>query len=291
MPMPPPGVYAPLLTLYDAGEEIDVAATAALGRRLVDAGLHGLVVSGSTGEFHLHTPVERQVLLEAVIAACPGTPVLVQVGAPAQRDAMALAAHAVAAGATGVMLITPYYNRVGPKELAAFARAVHGAAGGLSLIAYTMPAMAGSQWPLELLRELAAEGVVGGVKESADEVGRFLQILNGCPPPFAAFCGTPPLLIPAVLAGGHGGILAIANAVPERCAAVYAAAAAGEGRRAAELFAPLVPLIAAVRAAGAAPTGLRAAAALRFGIGTATRRPLMPVADDAAIRAALDGAT
>ena len=121
MPMPPPGVYAPLLTLYDAGEEIDVAGTAALGRRLVDAGLHGLVVSGSTGEFHLHTPVERQVLLEAVIAACPGTPVLVQVGAPAQRDAMALAAHAVAAGAAGVMLITPYYNRVGPKELADFA--------------------------------------------------------------------------------------------------------------------------------------------------------------------------
>jgi dihydrodipicolinate synthase/N-acetylneuraminate lyase len=252
--------------------------------------MHGLVVSGSTGEFHLHTPVERQALLEAVIAACPDTPVLAQVGAPAQRDAVALAGHAVAAGAAGVMLITPYYNRVGAKELASFARAVCGAAGGLSLIAYTMPAMAGSQWPLEVLRELAAEGVVGGVKESADEVGRFLQILDACPPPFAAFCGTPPLLIPATLAGGHGGILAIANAVPERCVAVYEAAAAGEGRRAAELFAPLVPLIAGVRAAGAAPTGLRAAAALRYGIATATRRPLAPVADDSGIRAVLDRA-
>jgi len=290
MPMPPPGVYAPLLTLYERGEEIDLAATAALARRLVDAGLHGLVVAGSTGEFHLHTPVERQALLEAVIAACPGTPVLAQVGAPAQRDAMALAGHAASAGAAGVMLITPYYNRVGAAELAAFARAVQGAAGGLSLIAYTMPAMAGSQWPLELLRELAAEGIVGGVKESADEVGRFLQILGACPPPFAALCGTPPLLIPATLAGGHGGILAIANAVPERCVAVYEAAAAGEGRRAAELFAPLLPLIAAVRAAGAAPTGLRAASALRYGIGTATRRPLAPVADDSAIRAALGDA-
>jgi dihydrodipicolinate synthase/N-acetylneuraminate lyase len=291
MPMPPPGVYAPLLTLYDAGEEIDVDATAALGLRLVEGGVHGLVLSGSTGEFHLHTPVERQTLLEAVIAACPGgTPVLAQVGAPSQRDAMALAGHAVASGAAGIMLITPYYNRVGRAELAAFARAVHGAAGGLSLIAYTMPAMAGSQWPLDVLRELAAEGVVGGVKESADEVGRFLQILNGCPPPFAAFCGTPPLLIPATLAGGHGGILAIANVVPERCVAVYEAAAAGEGLRAAELFAPLIPLIAAVRAAGAAPTGLRAGAAVRYGISSATRRPLAPVADDSGIRAVLDPA-
>ena len=205
MPMPPPGVYAPLLTLYDDGEEIDLAATAAFGRRLVDAGVHGLVVAGSTGEFHLHSPEERRALLEAVVAACPGTPVLAQVGAPAQRDAVALAKHAAATGAAAVMLITPYYNRVGTTELAALARAVHAAVPGRALIAYTMPAMAGSQWPLEVLRELAAEGVVGGVKESADEVGRFLQILAACPPPFAAFCGTPPLLIPATLAGGHGG--------------------------------------------------------------------------------------
>ena len=81
------------------------------------------MLAGSTGEFHLHTPDERRALLEAVIAACPGTPVLVQVGAPAQRDAVALAAHAAASGAVGVMLITPYYNRVGQAELVAYARA------------------------------------------------------------------------------------------------------------------------------------------------------------------------
>ena len=98
MPMPPPGVHVPLLTLYDAAEEIDVDATAAFARRLVDAGVHGLVLAGSTGEFHLHTPAERRALLEAVIAACPGTPVLAQVGAPAQRDAVALAEHAAAGG-------------------------------------------------------------------------------------------------------------------------------------------------------------------------------------------------
>jgi dihydrodipicolinate synthase/N-acetylneuraminate lyase len=287
MPMPPPGLYVPLLTLYDDDEDIDLDATAAFGSRLAEAGVHGLVLAGSTGEFHLHTPAERRALLEAVRAACPGTPVLTQVGAPAERDAVALAAHAAASGADAVMLITPYYNRVGPAELAALARAVHEAAGGLPLIAYTMPAMAGSQWPLDVLSELAAEGVVSGVKESGEEVGRFLQILDRCPPGFAAYCGTPTLLSLVTLAGGAGGILAIANAVPERCLAVYEAARAGEGRRAAELFAPLVPLLAAIRAAGPSPTGMRAAAAIRFGVGTATRRPLMPVVDDGGIRAAL----
>src|SRR3954463_7554336 len=110
MPMPPPGVYVPLLTLYDASEEIDIDATAAFGRRLADAGVHGLVLAGSTGEFHLHTPAERPAVFGAVVGGCPGTPVLTRVGAPAQRDAIALAEHATASGAAAVMLITPYYN-------------------------------------------------------------------------------------------------------------------------------------------------------------------------------------
>ena len=83
MPMPPPGVYVPLLTLYDDAEDIDVNATEAFGHGLVEAGVHGLVLAGSTGEFHLHSPAERRTLLEAVVAACPATPVLTQVGAPA----------------------------------------------------------------------------------------------------------------------------------------------------------------------------------------------------------------
>ena len=95
-----------------SSEDIDIAATAAFAQLLVETGIHGLVLAGSTGEFHLHTPAERRALLEAVIAACPGTPVLTQVGAPAERDAVALAAHAAASGAAAVMLITPYYNRV-----------------------------------------------------------------------------------------------------------------------------------------------------------------------------------
>mgnify|MGYP003701168505 CR=1 FL=1 len=92
----------------------------------------------------------------------------------------------------------------------------------------------------------------------------------------------------------HAGLDELPDAKPLRhlrsVLAVSRAAAAGEGLRAGELFAPLVPLMVAVRGAGAAPTGLRAATALRFGVGTATRRPLAPCADDSGIRAVLDAA-
>ena len=139
---------------------------------------------------------------------------------------------------------------------------MHGAAGGLPLIAYTMPAMAGSQWPLDVLRELAAEGVVSGVKESGEEVGRFLQILDTLPARVRGLLRHADAALP-----GHAGRRARAassrsrTSRPERCVAVYEAAAAGEGGRAAELFAPLVPLLGAIRAAGPSPTGMRAAAA------------------------------
>ena len=110
------------------------------------------MLAGSTGEFHLHTPAERRALLEAVIAACPARRCSRRSARPAQRDRSRSRSTPRQAGAAAVMLITPYYNRVGPGELAGLARAVHGAAGGLPLIAYTMPAMAGSQWPLDVLR-------------------------------------------------------------------------------------------------------------------------------------------
>ena len=79
--MPPPGVYVPLLTLYDDAEDIDLGATAAFGRQLVDAGVRGLVVGGSTGEFHLHTPEERRALLEADTSRARRAQVIDQVAA------------------------------------------------------------------------------------------------------------------------------------------------------------------------------------------------------------------
>ena len=98
--------------------------------------------------------------------------------------------------------------------------------------------------------------------------------------------GTPTLLYLVTLAGGAGGILAIANVAPERCVAVTRLQRRARVGSAAELFAPLVPLL------GAHPLGrpvtdrhARRGSRALSGIGTATRRPLAPVADDTGIRA------
>ena len=109
---------------------------------------------GRPGEFHLHTPAERRALLEAVIAACPGTP-----GAGAGRRAGAARRGRArrARGGERRGRGDADHAVLQPRRRRASSRRWHapctGRPAGLPLIAYTMPAMAGSQWPLEVLRD------------------------------------------------------------------------------------------------------------------------------------------
>jgi dihydrodipicolinate synthase/N-acetylneuraminate lyase len=289
----PGGVYVPLLTLYDDAERVDVAAVGEHARGLLEDGVHGLVVAGSTGEFHLLTGDERRALLEEVLGAADGrVPVIAHVGAPSTRESEALAAHAAEAGAAALLAVTPYYHVVDAPALERHLRDVAAAGAGIPLLAYSMPRMAGSDYPLRLLLALAADGLVAGAKESGGDIARVLTLASATPAGFAVFTGAAPLLAPAVLAGAHGGILALGNVVPEALVAIYDAAAAGDGAHALALSAALLPLAGAIAAAGASPGGLRAAASLRFGLPGGARRPLRPVSPEERTRlaAALDRA-
>ena len=280
-PTLPRGIYAPLLTFYRADESVDTSAVVAHARTLVDDGVSGLVVAGSTGEFHLLDDGERRDLFAAVRGACPDVPVVAHVGAPTTRRSIALAKHAADGGAAAIMLVTPYYNRVGERELEASLRAVHEAAPGLPLLAYSMPLMAGADYGSELLVRLAGDGVLYGSKESGREQDRLLALLSAMPADFAIFVGNAALLAPGVLAGAHGGVLGLANAAPAACVAMYEAAARGDVDDAATCWEALAPLDQAIREAGPAPTGMRAAAAARLGLAAHARRPLQPVTAEA----------
>jgi dihydrodipicolinate synthase/N-acetylneuraminate lyase len=281
------GVYPALITFYDAHERVDPEATAAHAARLVDAGVDGLVVSGSTGEFHLLSLDERRALLEAIAGAANGKVSLTaHVGAPTTRATCELADHAAQAGASAVLVVTPYYNRIGAEEQRTYLRAVAEAAGGLPVLAYTMPAMAGDRYPVDLLAELARDGVVQGVKESGDELSRLLSIIDAAPEGFAAFAGSAPLFAPCLLAGGHGGVLALANVAPEACVAIGAAVERGDGAQAMQLTRALTGLQQAIRAAGSAPSGYRAGVALHDPRAKYVRAPLFAAPDAARERIA-----
>jgi 4-hydroxy-tetrahydrodipicolinate synthase len=267
------GSFVALVTLFDDDGEVDLAATRAHVERVVAAGSDGVLVCGSTGEFPALDEDERMAVAEAAIAQAGGRiAVGVHVGTPATRSTARLARHAAAAGADALAAVTPYYLKTDGAGLASHLEAVKEAAPDVPLLAYSIGRLAGYEHPVDVLGDLAARGVLQGVKESGDDLGRLVAIREACGPGFAIFAGSPHLQAACLAHGASGSILGLANAAPAECARVARLAEAGDHGAAAALAARLRPAAAAA-ALGSAPAGVKALCALRFGTSPHPRAP------------------
>lgn len=244
------GVGVAIVTLFDAGGAVDAPATADLAARLVDLGVRGVLVAGSTGEAATLSPDERDTLVSAVRAALPrGVPVIAGTGAPSARQACELTVRAAECGADAAMALSP--------PLAAdplpYYEAVAEAAGDLPLLAYHFPKMSLPGIPVERLADLP----VRGIKDSSGDPVRLLEELDRGNHP--VWVGSTALVGMAGALGCAGAILAAANVDPEHAVAAIAGDAGAQRR-----------LLTAHRA-GASIAGLKAAVAERFGTSTVTR--------------------
>jgi 4-hydroxy-tetrahydrodipicolinate synthase len=201
------GIGVALVTLFDRAGELDAAATAEHALRLVDAGVRGVVVAGSTGEASSLDAEERSRLLAAVREAVDGrAPVLAGTGAPSARQAVALSGRAAADGADALLVLSPpgtddprpYYDAV--------SRAVD-----VPVLAYHFPTASAPGIPVDLLCQLP----VAGVKDSTGDPTRLAveidQVGTG------VYTGSAALLLQARAMEATGAILALANVDPEGC--------------------------------------------------------------------------
>jgi 4-hydroxy-tetrahydrodipicolinate synthase len=252
VPGPPfTGVGVALATLFDEDGEVDVAATAKHAARLVDLGVQGVVVAGSTGEAAALSPEERVLLLEGVRSAVPdGVPVLAGTGAPSARQAAALTLSAREHGADALLVLSP----PGVSDPRPYYDVVARAAGDLPVLAYHYPNASPPGIPLEVLPDLP----VTGLKDSSGDPDRLLEELSWERP---LYTGSSAILALAGPLGCAGAILALANVEPEGCASAFAGDASAQRR-----------LADAHRAAHLAfPKGLKELMAVRFGTSPVTR--------------------
>lgn len=229
------GIYTPLLTFFDTEGEVDYAAQARHVTRLVQAGVHGVVPLATMGEFTSLDRGERSRLAEAVIEEVSGrAQVIVGTGAPSTREAVSLSRDAEAAGADGVMVITPFYIKPDRAGLRHHYEAVR-AAVEIPVMAYHLPSFTGVELPVDLILELAQEGVVQGVKDSSGDIVRALWTLDEKPADFAFLTGADPLLASTLFLGGQGGVVGSSNVVPELAVRLYQAVGRQEMREVADL--------------------------------------------------------
>lgn len=247
------GVAVALVTLFEPdGIRVDVAATAAHAARLVELGVRGVLVAGSTGEADTLTDAERVALVAAVKESCPEVPVIAGTSGPWTQPAMARTEAAVKAGADAVLIAPP--GRC--IDLAGYYAAAAAAAGPAPLLAYHFPGVAGGAVPVEALADLP----ILGIKDSTGSAERLFAELDAWDG--WTYVGSPVLTGYGGALGAAGAILAVANVAPEDCLAAWEGDPAAQRR--------LFGLHQAARSRF--PHGLKGLVAQRFGTAIAARQ-------------------
>ncbi|MFJ6750660.1 dihydrodipicolinate synthase family protein [Streptomyces sp. NPDC091266] len=265
LPAPLHGVVPPVCTPLDTQGEIDTPSLTRLVGHLVDGGVHGLFALGSTSEVAYLTDAQRATALEAVVKAADGrVPVLAGVIDTTTPRVLEHARTAAGLGADALVAAAPFYTRTHPHEIAAHFRRIR-AAVDLPLFAYDIPVAVHSKLSAALVRELAEDGTLAGLKDSSGDEGGLRRLIvelggragrsTGPQPGFSILTGSELTVDAALLAGADGVVPGIGNVDPAGYVRLYEAARAGDWERAAAEQERLVALFSMVDAGPEAEMG------------------------------------
>ena len=284
---PPSGVFAPVVTtFYPESGDVDLASFAANVRAHLAAGLHGVVVTGSTGEAALLDWDERAALVDTAREMVPpDRRLFVGTGAESTRACLELTRDAAARGADAALVVAPHYYGAAMTEaaLSHHYRAVADAS-PVPVMLYNIPKYMHFAIPATLVAELARHENVIGIKDSSGNRELFAAYMESQSPTFSVLTGNGPMWHHALTVGSRGGILAVALFAAALSMVVYDAEQRGDRDGAAAAQARLTPLGAKI-VGEMGVAGVKAAMD-RVGLaGGPVRSPLLPL--DATQRAAV----
>lgn len=286
------GLMPAMVTPFDERGELDLAATEAIVERFIEAGVSGISPLGSTGEASHLTTGERKRFAEEVVRIVGGqVPVVVGGGATGTRETVEIARHAQETGADAVLVVSPFYWKVGEEGLfrhfATVAEAVD-----IPVVVYNLPMLTGIDLSPALIGRLAeAYPNVVGVKDTVTEYNHVVAVLQSVKPQrphFSVMCGWEDLILPSLLAGADGSICAFANVAPELFVGLVEAARSGDLTRAAELHRRVLTLVTLGNCSDPAIGAIKLAMKkLGVPISHTVRGPALPATDEEAIEAVL----
>jgi 4-hydroxy-tetrahydrodipicolinate synthase len=231
------GIVPALVTPFREDERIDYNAWQVIVDTLILAGVDGLCVGGSTGEFYSLEFDERLVAMRFCRQAVAGrVPLYANVGAITTRDTVKLAREAEGMGVDVGVVVTPYYLKPSPEELAEHYIEVCQAV-RLPVLAYNFPQHGGVELTPETVAQVAAKCEnLAGVKDSSGRLELALAF-RSCVPgrELAVFVGPETLILPALEQGCAGSVTGGANIAPELFVSLYRAFHEGHRQEAARL--------------------------------------------------------
>lgn len=284
MTTPLRGIMPPMVTPFDANEDLDEASLRADVRYLIEeAGVHGVAVGGSTGEGHTLTTDELRRAVGAAVEVADGrVPVIAGIIVDSTRQAVertrALADLNVAA-----LQITPVHYLFSPTDdmhLRHFATIADSVERPILIYNVVPHIYLSPDLLTRIMREVPG---VQGVKQSAGDMKLLADLLLLAEPDSTIMAAVDALLYPAFCLGAHGAIAAILAAAPAVCVALWNAVQAGDHATALGLHQALLPLWNAITGDNL-PANVRTAMRLQGRDGGVPRSP-MPVSTPEQTRA------
>lgn len=281
--LPFQGTGPALVTPFLADGNVDLSVLAELVERQIAGGVDFLVPCGTTGESATLTGEEQKAVIRRTVEVAGGRlPVLAGAGSNSTRTAAEFAEGARDAGADGVLVVTPYYNKPSVDGLKLHYTAV--AESGLPIVLYNVPGRTGANLvPQTLWEVVEAVPAIGGVKEAAGDFAQFQELVRSRPEGFVVLSGDDDLAVAECAIGGNGLISVVANEDPAGTSAMIRAAHQGQLEVARGHLARLLPLIEA-NFLESNPGPVKAALARMGLLENRLRPPLAPIRADVATR-------
>jgi 4-hydroxy-tetrahydrodipicolinate synthase len=224
-----------------ADGSVDFDAAQRVASYLVDAGNDGLVVSGTTGESPTTSEGEKEQLIRVVHEAVGDRAHIVAgAGTYNTTESVELARQAEKAGATGLLVVTPYYSKPPQSGLIAHFRRVADAT-DLPVMLYDIPARSGVPIKTETLLELASHERIVAVKDAKGELFETARVLAGSD--LAVYSGEDALNLPLLAIGAVGMVSVVAHVCAEQYAAMVRAVDTGDLAEARRINASVIPAI------------------------------------------------
>jgi len=275
-----------MITPMNPDGTVDYDGAARLADYLVtDMRNDGLVLNGTTGEAPTTTDAEKEQLLRVVLDAVGDrAKVVAGVGTNITAHTIELARRAEQAGAHGLLVVTPYYNKPPQPALEAHFTAVADAT-GLPMLIYDIPARTGAAVATETLIRLAAHPRIVGVKDAKDDPAATPQVLARTD--YVYYCGTDMLNLPWLALGAVGFISVVGHVAGDRLHEMIDAFGAGDTQRARQIHYELLPVyVGTFRNQGAVMT--KASLDMVGQPGGTVRAPLLAATDAERQQLALD---
>jgi len=232
------GIVVPLITPLTPEEDLDEAGLERVVRHVLEGGVHGLLVNGTTGEGLCLLEEQRRTAVDVVVRTVAGrVPVLANVGGASTRQALDELESVAEMGVDAVVAHPPFFLPINDqREILEFYRQL-AKASPLPLFIYNLPMVVGVGISIAVLLELLELEDVAGIKDSSADFVYLTRLveLKKRRPDFRIFIGKSHLWAAGIWSGADGGLDGVSNVAPALCVQLFEALESGDLARACEL--------------------------------------------------------